>query len=38
MDEVVEQLWNHEVRGRVVIDDEVKTRIDAYYEQYGARD
>ena len=37
MDEVVEQLWNHEVRGRVVIDDEVKTRIDAYYEQYGAR-
>ena len=37
MDEVVEQLWNHEVQGRVVIDDEVKTRIDAYYEQYGAR-
>ena len=37
MDEVVEQLWNHEVRGRVVIDDEVKARIDAYYELYGAR-
>ena len=37
MDEVVEQLWNHEVRGRVVIDAEVKARIDAYYELYGAR-
>ena len=37
MAEVVETLYNHEVDGKVVIDDELKTAIDAYYEQYGAR-
>jgi orotate phosphoribosyltransferase len=37
MDEVVEVLWNHEVRGKVVIDDETKARIDDYYATYGAR-
>ncbi|MBP3884943.1 MAG: orotate phosphoribosyltransferase [Olsenella sp.] len=37
MAEVVEALHNHEVGGRVVIDDKTKAAIDAYYEQYGAR-
>ena len=38
MTEVVEELHGREVGGRVVIDDELKAAIDAYYEQYGARD
>ena len=37
MAEVVETLYNHEIDGKVVIDDELKTAIDAYYEQYGVR-
>lgn len=37
MAEVVEHLHNKEVCGRVVIDDEIKGRIDAYYEQYGVK-
>lgn len=37
MDEVVECLYNKEVNGRVVIDDTLKSAIDAYYEQYGAK-
>ena len=36
MEEVVECLYNKEIDGTVLIDDEMKTRIDAYYEQYGA--
>ena len=36
MDEVVEHLYNKECNGRIVIDDTIKTAIDAYYEQYGA--
>ncbi len=36
MAEVVETLYNHEIDGKVVIDDELKTAIDAYYEQYGS--
>lgn len=35
MDEVVEVLYNHEVDGRVVIDDAIKAALDAYYAQYG---
>lgn len=35
MDEVVEHLYNRPCRGRVVIDDEIKSAIDAYYKQYG---
>ena len=38
MAEVVETLYNHEIDGKVVIDDELKAAIDAYYEQYGARE
>ena len=38
MAEVTEHLYNREVAGRVVIDDGLKAAIDAYYEQYGARE
>ena len=37
MADVVEHLYNKECGGRVVIDDRIKSAIDAYYEQYGAR-
>ena len=37
MAEVVEHLYNREYRGKIYIDDEMKARIDAYYEQYGAK-
>lgn len=37
MEEVVEHLYNRPCQGRVVIDDTIKTAIDAYYEQYGCR-
>ena len=37
MGEVIEHLHNRECLGRVVIDDAMKSSIDAYYEQYGAR-
>ena len=37
MEDVVECLYNKECNGRVVINDEIKTAIDAYYEQYGAK-
>ncbi len=36
MSEVTEALYNKEVLGRIVIDDELKGRIDDYYAQYGA--
>jgi len=36
MAEVVEHLYNKPYKGKVIIDDEIKGRIDAYYEQYGA--
>ena len=35
MAEVTEHLYNKECGGRVVIDDRIKSAIDAYYEQYG---
>lgn len=37
MEEVVECLYNKEVKGQVVIDDTLKAAIDAYYEQYGVK-
>ena len=37
MADVTEHLYNKECGGRVVIDDQIKSAIDAYYEQYGAR-
>lgn len=38
MNEVVECLYNKEIDGNVIIDDELKKAIDAYYEQYGAKE
>ena len=37
MAEVIEYLYNKEVNGKVIIDDEIKGRIDDYYAQYGAK-
>lgn len=36
MKEVVEHLYNKPYKGKIIIDDELKAAIDAYYEQYGA--
>ena len=36
MEEVVEALYKKEVNGEVLIDEEMKKRIDAYYAEYGA--
>ena len=30
-------LYNKECNGKVVIDDTIKTAIDEYYKQYGAK-
>lgn len=37
MAEVVEYLYNKEYNGEVIIDDTLKTAIDAYYEKYGVK-
>lgn len=37
MAEVVEHLYNKEYDGKVIIDDAIKTAIDAYYQQYGVK-
>lgn len=37
MEDVVECLYNKECSGKVLIDDELKKAIDAYYEEYGAK-
>lgn len=36
MGEVVEHLYDRPYKGRVIIDDDMKASIDAYYRQYGA--
>ncbi|MDD6551001.1 MAG: orotate phosphoribosyltransferase [Lachnospiraceae bacterium] len=36
MEEVVECLYNKPYNGRIIIDDELKGRIDDYYSRYGA--
>lgn len=37
MEEVVQHLYRQPYNGRVIIDDEMKEAIDAYYAQYGAK-
>lgn len=37
MEEVVEHLHNKPYKGEVIIDDNLKTAIDSYYEQYGIK-
>ena len=38
MDDVITCLYNKECNGQIVIDDKIKAAIDAYYEQYGAKE
>lgn len=38
MAEVTEALYNQPVGGEVLINDELKARIDEYYEQYGVKE
>lgn len=35
MEEVVECLYNKPCKGKIVIDDDIKDAIDAYYKEYG---
>lgn len=37
MEEVIEYLYNRTHNGKVLIDDNMKQAIDAYYAQYGAK-
>ena len=37
MEEVTEHLYNRPCGGKVVIDDVIKSAIDEYYKQYGAK-
>lgn len=37
MEDVVDCLYNQEYQGRVLIDDALKAKIDAYYEEYGVK-
>ncbi len=37
MEDVVECLYNHEYQGKILIDDALKAKIDAYYEEYGVK-
>ncbi|WP_343248352.1 orotate phosphoribosyltransferase [Diplocloster hominis] len=37
MAEVMEHLYNRPYKGKVIIDDTLKSAIDAYYVQYGAQ-
>lgn len=37
MAEVVEHLYNREYKGKIIIDDKLKTAIDSYYEKYGVK-
>ena len=38
MEEVVEYLYKREVGGAVLVDDNMKARIDDYYREYGAKE
>ena len=37
MGEVVEHLYNNPYKGRIIIDDDLKAAIDAYYDKYGVK-
>lgn len=37
MADVVEHLYNKPYKGKVIIDDGIKSAIDTYYEQYGVK-
>ncbi len=38
MAEVVEHLYNKPYKGEIIIDDQLKDAIDAYYEKYGVKE
>ena len=38
MRDVVDHLYNKDYHGKIVIDDQLKSAINDYYEQYGARE
>lgn len=38
MAEVTKYLYNREVQGEVLINDDIKAAIDAYYEEWGAKE
>ncbi|MBR0382250.1 MAG: orotate phosphoribosyltransferase [Eubacterium sp.] len=38
MAEVVEHLYNKPYKGQIIIDDQLKDAIDAYYEKYGVKE
>ncbi len=37
MEDVVEYLYNRPCQGKIIIDDAMKHRIDAYYDNYGVK-
>ncbi len=37
MEEVISYLYNKEINGKVIIDNNMKSMIDNYYKQYGAK-
>lgn len=37
MADVTERLYNKEYKGKIIIDDKIKTALDSYYGQYGVK-
>ncbi len=37
MGEIIEYLYNREVNGKILIDEEMNSRINAYYDEYGVK-
>lgn len=37
MGEVIEHLYNKPYKGKVIIDDDIKASIDAYYDEFGVK-
>lgn len=38
MEDVTQALYNKPYKGQIIIDDQMKASIDAYYEQYGVKE
>ena len=36
--DIIEFLHGHEIDGQIVIDDEIRTRMEEYLQEYGPRD